>query len=210
MASRVAHSARALRSRAPPPLVAASHSPPRRTLFGWGKTKLDDAAPPKPLLTQDNLFHPLSQSPFPEMRAKGDRIRQLAYCPVSQDQHGDKVHVAFECPDCGFPTHASEQRWREDPNHGRYWPRLREANEDEHDLRSGRELTEFRLPGPSSLSLYLVVPPSRLGLTRSRRCPQANSRTRRPSRSATGTSSCTRAASPRSRPSAHGDTSPSS
>ncbi|GAA5837556.1 hypothetical protein JCM9279_006787 [Rhodotorula babjevae] len=147
MASRVAHSARALRSRAPPPLVAPVSASPHRTLFGWAKTKLDDAAPPKPLLTQDNLFHPLSQSPFPEMRAKGDRIRQLAYCPVSQDQHGDKVHVAFECPDCGFPTHASEQRWREDPNHGRYWPRLREANEDEHDLRSGRELTEFRLPG---------------------------------------------------------------
>jgi splicing suppressor protein 51 len=98
-------------------------------------------------LSQDNLFHPLSQSPFPEMRAKGERIKQLAYCPVSLDKYGEKVHVAYECPNCGFPTHASEERWREDENHGRYWPRLREANEDEHDLRSGREMTEFRLPG---------------------------------------------------------------
>lgn len=138
MATRVAHSARALRSS--PRLVvphAPSPSPPTphsRSLFGfgWGKSKnkLDDAAaapPRKPVLTQDNLFHPLSQSPFPEMRAKGDRIRTHAYCPVSLDKYGEKVHVQFECPDCGFPTHASEQRWREDPNHARYWPRLREA-----------------------------------------------------------------------------------
>ncbi|GAA6050071.1 hypothetical protein JCM3770_001355 [Rhodotorula araucariae] len=147
MATRVAHSARALRqsaSSSPSPL--RHHAAPARSLFGWGKQKQLDTAP-KPLLAQDNLFHPLSQSPFPEMRAKGDRIKSLAFCPVSLDKYGEKVHVQFECPDCGFPTHASEDRWREDPNHARYWPRLREANEDEHDLRSGRELTEFRLPG---------------------------------------------------------------
>jgi hypothetical protein len=30
---------------------------------------------------------------------------------------------------------------------------LREANEDEHDLRSGRRLREFELPGLSTLDL---------------------------------------------------------
>lgn len=127
-----------------------------RTLFGWSspfrgskQTTQDEPKKKKkqPLLSQDDLFHPLSKSPFAEMRAKGDRIRQLAYCPVSLEKYHEHVHVQFECPHCGFPTHASEQRWAEDENHARYWPRLREANEDEHDLRSGREMTEFdRLP----------------------------------------------------------------
>ncbi|BGO97545.1 Protein MSS51, mitochondrial [Rhodotorula toruloides] len=145
MQSRLANSSQRLaRLASPSPRLAQPSN--RRTLFGWGKKdKFKDV--PKPVLTQDNLFHPLSQSPFPEMRAKGERIKQLAYCPVSLDKYGEKVHVAYECPDCGFPTHASEERWAEDENHGRYWPRLREANEDEHDLRSGREMTEFRLPG---------------------------------------------------------------
>lgn len=83
------------------------------------------------------------------MRAKGERIQALAYCPVSLDKYGEKIHVAFECPHCGYPTHATEERWNEDLEKGRYWPRLREANEDEHDLRSGRQMTEFELPGAS-------------------------------------------------------------
>lgn len=121
----------------------------RRTLFGLGKKssnkQFNDTR--KPILSQDDLFHPLSKSPFPEMRAKGERIKQLAYCPVSLEKYGEKVHVAFECKHCGYPTHATEERWAEDQEKAKYWPRLREANEDEHDLRSGREMTEFRLPG---------------------------------------------------------------
>ncbi|GAA5911048.1 hypothetical protein JCM6882_006861, partial [Rhodosporidiobolus microsporus] len=154
MATRLSSSHRLLRASSPSPssLFPSAARPrpsptPRRSLFGWGKKKSALPSAPKPLLAQDDLFHPLSRSPFPEMRAKGERIKQLAYCPVSLDKHGEKVHVQFECPDCGFPTHASEERWAEDTEHGRYWPRLREANEDEHDLRSGREMTEFKLPG---------------------------------------------------------------
>ncbi|GAA6060155.1 hypothetical protein JCM10212_001452 [Sporobolomyces blumeae] len=153
MATRLAHSTRALRPSSSSPLVASSRALPRpphaRTLFGFGSKKRAGSAltpPPKPVLSQDDLFHPLSQSPIKEMRDKAHRIKQLAYCPVSLDKYNEKVHVEFECPDCGFPTHASEDRWREDENHARYWPRLREANEDEHDLRSGREMTEFKLP----------------------------------------------------------------
>lgn len=90
------------------------------------------------------------------MREKGKRIKELAYCPVSIAQ-GNKVHVQFECPDSGYPTHATEANYNADAEKGRYWPRLREANEDEHDLRSGREMVEFKLPGEHlSLTLALV------------------------------------------------------
>lgn len=144
MATRLSHtSARLVRLTSQSPAVLPSS---RRTLFGLGKKKAADAAP-TPLLSQDDLFHPLAASPFPEMRAKAQRIKDLAFCPVSMDKYGEKVHVAFDCPDCGYPTHATEERWAEDMEKGRYWPRLREANEDEHDLRSGREMTEFNLPG---------------------------------------------------------------
>ncbi|KAF7793095.1 hypothetical protein EIP86_004202 [Pleurotus ostreatoroseus] len=56
--------------------------------------------------------------------------------------------MMFECPDCGWPTHCSEEHWKEDEEHRKYCGRLREVNEDEHDLRSGRRLREFELPGP--------------------------------------------------------------
>ncbi|KAL9933110.1 hypothetical protein V8E36_007828 [Tilletia maclaganii] len=126
-------------------------------LFGGGKKSADKnpkqdpfrARPTKPpKLAQDDLFHPLSQSPIPEMRARGERVRALAACPVSMTKYGVRRPVRFECPDCGWPTHYSEAEWREDPDHAQYVARLREANEDEHDLRSGREMTEFKLPGP--------------------------------------------------------------
>ena len=80
------------------------------------------------------------------MRARGERIRSLAPCPVSMAKYGERRLVNFECPDCGWPTHYSEKEWREDTEHARYVPRLREANEDEHDLRSGRPMSEFQLP----------------------------------------------------------------
>ncbi|CAH7677608.1 hypothetical protein PPACK8108_LOCUS12781, partial [Phakopsora pachyrhizi] len=36
--------------------------------------------------------------------------------------------------------------WSIDPEKSKYWPRLREANKNEHNLRSGRALKEFNLP----------------------------------------------------------------
>ncbi|KAJ9479303.1 Protein MSS51, mitochondrial [Pseudozyma hubeiensis] len=131
-----------------------------RTLFGFSlfggnkKDKKNDpfALPPraakKPLLAQDDLFHPFSKSPVPSIRARGERIRSLAPCPVSMSKYKVRRLVNFECPDCGWPTHYSEKEWAEDTEHGKYVARLREANEDEHDLRSGREMSEFKLPGP--------------------------------------------------------------
>ncbi|KAI3607526.1 hypothetical protein WG66_004752 [Moniliophthora roreri] len=80
----------------------------------------------------------------------------MAPCPVCVAGHSH-IHahtqaqpktVQFECPDCGWPTHCSEEHWKEDKEHEKYCSRLREANEDEHDLRSGRKFPEFELPGP--------------------------------------------------------------
>ncbi len=131
--------------------------PPPRTLFSWFK-KSDDKLKPKvkePILTEDNLFHPFSKSPFPAIRARGEAIRTLAPCPVCASHHdpldghtsSQPQAVKFECPDCGWPTHCSEEHWQQDLEHKKYCGRLREVNEDEHDLRSGRRLREFELPG---------------------------------------------------------------
>ncbi|GAA99905.1 uncharacterized protein L969DRAFT_102324 [Mixia osmundae IAM 14324] len=124
----------------------------RRSIFGislFGKKAVP--ANPEPelppiLLEQDNLFHRLSESPIPAMRERAKRIKSLALCPVNLDK-GIRKHVDFECTYCGFPTHATREDWESDKEHVRYWPRLREANMDEHDRRSGRQMTEFDLPG---------------------------------------------------------------
>lgn len=127
-----------------------------RTFFGWfKKSKSAEKKDPVPLLTEDNLFHPFSKSPFPAIRARGEAIQKLAPCPVCASEHGpfhahapsQPLAVKFECPDCGWPTHCSEEHWRQDEEHKKYCGRLREVNEDEHDLRSGRRFREFELPG---------------------------------------------------------------
>lgn len=137
------------------PQCRAQH--PRHFFNLFRKKAADEKNPdePVPLLTEDNLVHPFSKSPFAQVRARGEAIKGLAPCPVCASSH-EHVHahtqaqaktVAFECPDCGWPTHCSEEHWKEDKEHDKYCKRLREANEDEHDLRSGRRLWEFELPG---------------------------------------------------------------
>ena len=124
----------------------------RRTFLGFfrrtrrARTPAAPAAAPAPILAQDDLFHKFSESPIAAIRARGERIRALAPCPVSMSKYGVRRLVNFECPECGWPTHFSEAEWAEDTEHGRYVGRLREANEDEHDLRSGRPMHEFVLP----------------------------------------------------------------
>jgi mitochondrial splicing suppressor protein 51 len=130
-----------------PPLCA-------RPLFNLFK-KAPSKPESRPTLSQDNLFHPFSESPFPALVARGEAIKSLASCPVCVSDH-EHIHahtnaqprtVNFECPDCGWPTHCTEDHWHVDNEHAKYCSRLREVNEDEHDLRSGRRLREFELPG---------------------------------------------------------------
>lgn len=142
-------------------VVLSSHCSDRRTFISGLLKKLtsrgDDQAQAnqqpfgrrqrKIILEQDNLFHVLSESPIPDMRKRAERVKRLAPCPVNL-RNGKRVLVNFDCPECGWPTHYSEKEWREDTEKGKYFHRLREANEDEHDLRSGREMVEFKLPGP--------------------------------------------------------------
>lgn len=134
----------------------------RRTLFNLFKKAEPKTAPQptQPILAQDDLFHPFSRSPFPAVRERGEAIKKLAPCPVCDASHAlghphvtHRKHVEFECPNCGFPTHCSEEHWLADKEHYRYCGRLREVNEDDHDLRSGRKIKEFEMPGKSFLSL---------------------------------------------------------
>ncbi|KAH7929789.1 hypothetical protein BV22DRAFT_1080440 [Leucogyrophana mollusca] len=113
---------------------------------------------PAPVLSEDNLFHPFSRSPFPAVQARGEAVQSLAPCPVCASTHkhvhahvkAQPLAVKFECPDCGWPTHCTEEHWKADGDHSKYCSRLREVNEDEHDLRSGRKIHEFQLPGPQA------------------------------------------------------------
>ncbi|KAG0140747.1 hypothetical protein CROQUDRAFT_99684 [Cronartium quercuum f. sp. fusiforme G11] len=136
------------RSQVPVQVIIPSN---RRSIFELSnllkrKNKADHSSPASaqlaPLLQPDDLFHPLSSSPIPAMRQKAERIRAAAWCPVRPE-----LHVSYDCPECGYPTHSSQEAWESDTEKAKYWPRLRESNEDEHDLRSRRPMNEFDFPG---------------------------------------------------------------
>lgn len=138
------------------------HNPPAfsRSFISWLKSK--PKLPPKPtapqvVLAADDLFHPLSQSPIPSLRKRAEAVTNLAPCPVCQNLHEPQRPQQFECPDCGWPTHCTELHWKEDLQHKVYCSRLKEVNEDEHDLRSGRNMAEFDMPGASRVLLIRVA-----------------------------------------------------
>ena len=122
------------------------------------------------LLEKDNLFHPFSTSPSPDMRKRAAFMKMHAYCPhpshhrtrmpsSSHDLENRKAMdkaaqppalVKFECPDCGVPAYCCEEHWMEDyESHSELCETLRQINEDDHDLRSGRFFPEFEYPYPS-------------------------------------------------------------
>lgn len=119
----------------------------------------------RPLLLPNNLFHPFSESPSPEIRRRAAFMKQNAWCPNHAHQQTRSVpdgtqsapkstgttppaHVNFECPDCGIPVACCEEHWAEDyEKHLEVCDTLREINEDDHDLRSGRFFPEFEYPG---------------------------------------------------------------
>ena len=145
----------------------------RRAFSVSSSTRREAAAPAqgaeawkqgKRVLQADDLFHPFSKSPIPEMRNRAAYIKQHAYCPhpdhkltrlptvvpkdgeeAAKEGHLPPAHVHFECPDCGIPVYCSEGHWMEDyENHLQICDTLKEINEDDHDLRSGRVFPEFR------------------------------------------------------------------
>ena len=125
----------------------------QRTIFGLFRSKpkpvVDPEQPdPVPVLAQDDLFHPLAQSPFSDLRERAERVRNVSICPVSIEKYNERVRPMYDCEDCGWPTHRSRERWEEGrEEHSEVCQRLREVNEDDHDLRSGRRMVEFeRMP----------------------------------------------------------------
>lgn len=126
-------------------------------------------SPERSLIQPNNLFHPFSESPSPEIRKRAMFMKTHAYCPhpshhqtrmptspndLEARKGKDKsslppAHVRFECPDCGIPVSCSEDHWADDyETHMELCEQLREINEDDHDLRSGRFFSEFEYPPP--------------------------------------------------------------
>ncbi|KAI2469219.1 PXA domain-containing protein [Annulohypoxylon bovei var. microspora] len=107
-----------------------------------------------PVLRPDDLFHSFTNSPIPEIRHRAAFIRQHARCPHSDHSPASSgaqapAHVDFECPDCGIPVYCNEEHWAEDYEaHLKICDTLRQINEDDHDLRSGRFFPEFEYAGP--------------------------------------------------------------
>ena len=136
------------------------------------------------LLLPDNLFHSFSHSPIPEIRRRAAIMRSQAYCPHPSHHRtryasgpfdpenrkplpGDHTetgapplppkHVSYECPDCGVPVSCCEEHFLEDfEAHLEVCEILRQANEDDHDLRSGRFNPEFLYPGPQRDETFLL------------------------------------------------------
>ena len=126
-------------------------------------------APEQLLFQPDKLFHHFSRSPSPALRNRAQYMKSRAWCPhpghsktrlpssphdlEARKAEGETIlrpaHVQFECPDCGIPVYCSEGHWADDyETHMEICDQLREINEDDHDLRSGRLFPEFEYPPP--------------------------------------------------------------
>lgn len=133
-----------------------------------GRSAQQPPPPERLLLQPNNLFHSFSNSPSPEIRKRAAFMKHNAYCPhpnhqatrtpvspedpearkLSGSQSLPPANVKFECPDCGIPISCCEEHWADDyESHVEICDTLREINEDDHDLRSGRFFTEFEYPG---------------------------------------------------------------
>ena len=131
-----------------------------------GSSAAGQEPPAKRILAGDDLFHSFTDSPVPDMRRRAAYIKLHAHCPhpdhratrVAESAVGKPVaetgdqppaHVDFECPDCGVPVYCSKEHWEDDyEKHLEVCDTLRQINEDDHDLRSGRIFPEFEYAGP--------------------------------------------------------------
>ncbi|EGY14938.1 hypothetical protein VD0002_g3640 [Verticillium dahliae] len=164
-----AHSIRAIHSTTP--RRSKGNTAPARGFASTSKASSQTVTASKtiateyqPALKQDNLFHSYSNSPIPAIRRRAAFMRQHAYCShpdhrptrvptIAQDGEEAKeggtmapAHVDFECPDCGIPVSCSKEHWMADyESHLEICDQLREINEDDHDLHSGRAFPEFEM-----------------------------------------------------------------
>lgn len=134
------------------------------------------------LLKPNNLFHSFTNSPSQAIRRRAAYMRQQAYCPhpshqrtrqpttpldpenrkpssseESTAQVSPPAHVRFECPDCGIPVACCEEHWAEDYEaHLEVCDTLRQINEDDHDLHSGRFFPEFDYPTDQRAEEFVI------------------------------------------------------
>lgn len=120
-----------------------------------------------------NIFYPLAKSPHPEIRAVARVAQEHSSCPVCLDQEDilpstewndiaripggtsrlcaapkSRLRPSFVCPDCGWPTHCSEEHYEQDKErHKLFCETLRNWSIDEHDMKSGRRNWEMSFPG---------------------------------------------------------------
>ncbi|KAK9390016.1 hypothetical protein V1515DRAFT_549969 [Lipomyces mesembrius] len=100
--------------------------------------------------TFENRFHPWESSPSLVLRNRAATIKALSKCPVTG------LSIQFTCPNCGIPTHHSEEVWRADTHHHeQVCDRLMLGNVFEHDIRSGREFPEFEMPPPQDTDVAI-------------------------------------------------------
>ncbi|KAF2860190.1 hypothetical protein K470DRAFT_299868 [Piedraia hortae CBS 480.64] len=98
-------------------------------------------------LDPNRLVHSFSHSPVPAIRRRAQVMRNNALCP-HPEHHGQASHVRYECPDCGFPLYCSVEHFADEyAAHVHICDLMRQINEDDHDLYSGRVFTEFDYPG---------------------------------------------------------------
>ncbi|KAK5122600.1 hypothetical protein LTR85_003863 [Meristemomyces frigidus] len=164
----------ASRQRAPAVEAAQQHptptgAPPYPDIRGRQTDKKDAQEKDRRVLLQpNNLFHSFTRSPAPEIRRRAQFMRKNAYCPhpdhqpthaptsPSNDLEASSktgamppAHVKHECPDCGIPVACSPDHFIDDyASHLEICDTLRQINEDDHDLHSGRFFPEFEYPGP--------------------------------------------------------------
>lgn len=141
----------------------ANDAPPYTSPRGRTTDKQRDES--RAMLQPNNLFHSFSNSPSPAIRQRAAVMKQNAYCPHPEHQatrtatapHDlesrktgalPPAHVRYECPDCGIPVSCSEEHFADDYEaHLEICDQLKEINEDDHDLVSGRFFPEFEYPG---------------------------------------------------------------
>lgn len=150
--------------RASPAVESAKQPTPEIPPYaGKDANKHDEGS--RVLLQPNNLFHSFTNSPAPAIRKRAAFMRQNAYCPHPDHQAtrtplspydlearktGSKppAHVRYECPDCGIPVSCCEEHFVDDyESHLEVCDVLRQINEDDHDLHSGRFFPEFEYPG---------------------------------------------------------------
>lgn len=147
-------------------------------------TSLGHASPDteRALLQPNNLFHSFSNSPSPAIRRRAAFMKQHAYCPHPSHQRTRQpstpmdpenrkpapgnaeaaealppAHVRFECPDCGIPVTCCQEHWEEDfESHLEVCDTLRQINEDDHDLHSGRFFPEFDYPEDQRAEEFVI------------------------------------------------------